>query len=247
MVIFRSCRPLFHCVPLIVLFLFSCGKEELKEPTRVDFEFEADPQVGRVAESNGQGGNGNQVHELDVSDGTMYLKEIRVMGKRKEGEDVDFEREEVIEVPLDGSGKGRTYFDLPQGDYEEISLELTIAKDQGPSVMLEGNYTRDMPNQSPQTALLDFSMEKKKIVKLEVEDRNGNEKFELRKGSDHRIRVGIELKKWFRGIGVGRWNNASIQQKPGGKEELPLSKGKNEQLHSKILVRIPKAFKGRGL
>lgn len=237
-------HPLERFFPAILFLLFlvvsSCEKEDLKEPTRVDITFQV-----KEGEASLAGNGGGPPVSIEANEGEMAIEKIRVIGERKEGKDVDFVREEGLEISLedeDHEAGPKTYFDIPQGTYEDLQLLLTLSRNGEEVLELEGMRIQDPPSGPAQATPFRLMVEDDQELGCSVGSPSGKDRVELKKEEDRTIQVKILKKNWFKGMGRGQWNQASVDS-TDGPSEIPIQQGNNASLHSKFLERIENGFK----
>ncbi len=235
-------RVLGALSPFMLLLAMGCSPDEdLKKPTEVGVAFKVDDHA---SEPQGNSGNASPQVSLDLKEGKIQVEKIRVIGKRKKGKDVDFERDKKIQLPIEDKDLGtQLLFDLPQGSYEKLKLRLTLEGD-NEVVKCIGERIQHFNNQASKATPFRLTIEKKRIVECEVDPKKGKDHVELQKGNPRTIRVMVRPGKWFQGMGQGQWNQADVIN-DGGKDLLPIHQGKNQQMHSKILENIENAFNSK--
>ena len=236
-----NAKALFLALIFIGLAGVSCQKKELKEPTEVDVGFSVkneDPSL----QDQGQG-KGPSIDLETKNIGELSIQEVRVIGRRKEGEDVDFSREESIDLPIKEVQNGpKVRFDLPQGTYENIELRLKLANDGNGAIRYEGRRIEKPVHGPSQATPFRLIIEDEKTIECQVDPSNGKYPVELRNGDPRRIEVKLRTEKWFQDVPPGLWKKADVDPK-GGQPMIPVHAGNNSSIHSKVLKRIHKSFK----
>lgn len=227
-----------------ILLLFGCDKEEMKKPTRVGITFNV--QTDEVDVDTGGRSRLTSGLSLSINSGKMYIKSIRIIGERAKGKDVDFVREERIEVPIqDGTTGEKTYFELPQGSYGSLRMELRLGKEGGSKVLeCSGERKIDPPAGPLEATPFRLTCEEERTVKISVVQGSS---LELKKGDPRTLQVQVKTGEWFRGIDKGLWQGAAVQKGPNGEDRIMLRKGKNPSIYQKVLERIEDGFKARVL
>lgn len=238
----RVLARLLLLIAPIGLIAPACQKEELKEPSEVDLGFQVENEDPSI-QGQGQGqGNGSSIELRTKNEGELSIQEVRLIGTRKEGEDVDFSREESVELPIKDVRNGpKVRFDLPQGTYEDMKLRFELAKDGKGGVQYEGERIMKKGNGPAQATPFRLIIEEEKSIECKVDPSNGQGTIELRKGEPRKIEVKVRPAKWFEKTPPGLWRNAKVVPK-GGKQMIPVRRGNNRTLHSKVLKRIDKGF-----
>lgn len=244
-------------------FAFSivgCEKDELKQPTPVQFYFDVEHEAYSseygTQEKDGRdpwedGGNDDEdgVTSFNVipQDGKMNLRSVRLLGSRKEGDDVDFERKMKRRFSLDGGNSGKKLrFDLPEGTYTELNVELVFGGGGRKALVSEGKYETQREDGPTEATPLRFSVEKEKVVDLEARTKGGGAGFELKEGKTRDIQIQMETLNWYKELSTTLWEDIDRVEDPDGDGEyIPIEKGQNPDLHSMILERFDAAFKAR--
>lgn len=212
----RACRPVL-------------SEKELKEPTEVDLAFSVkneDPSV----QDQGQG-SGPSIDLETKNEGELEIQEVRVIGRRKEGEDVDFSRDESLELPMKEVQNGpKLRFDLPQGTYEDIELHLKLANEGNGAVRYEGRRIKKPVNGPSEATPFRLIIEEEKTIECQVDPSSGTYPIELRKGDPRRIDVELRPKKMV------RRSSSGIVEKGGCRSERRATddpgRKRGERLHS---------------
>ncbi|MGK7395677.1 MAG: hypothetical protein ACNS62_13950 [Candidatus Cyclobacteriaceae bacterium M3_2C_046] len=116
-------RKIYAIIPLglFVLFICSCTKDELTKPADVTFKFTMNTE------------GSNQGKNLVFNEGTCAVSSIIFDGTREDGQDyyfnVDFEQP-VIAFLHSGTTSDKLEFNVPQGVYEDIDLEVKLGSQQ---------------------------------------------------------------------------------------------------------------------
>ncbi|MFB6257666.1 MAG: hypothetical protein ABEH38_03150 [Flavobacteriales bacterium] len=230
---------------LSLLFLFSaCKKDALKKPTKVDVAYQVEDDVENPS---GNGGRPGPPVSLAFFGGQLNIEKTRIIGVRKNADNIDFTREKHFSLSLDDGDKGKKVrFDLPQGTYKVLKLRLKLwNKDGNGTLRCTGERIQEPVGGPAQATPFRLKIKKEKVVECDLLSSGG--KVELQKGTPRTIEVKVEIGKWFEKIGTESWNQASVTSGAQG-NLIPIEKGgMNDNLHSKFLKRIDKAFKARVL
>lgn len=239
---FPTLRPFF--LYSVLILLFACGKDDNKKPTRVTVRFEVQKdEIKKGADNGGGQGNSPQL-SLAFTSGKMYFKSIRLIGERENGKDVDFLREEQLQVPIEeGVTDEKTYFELPQGSYASLKMELRYGRKGGGKVLECKGERKIDPHNSPLEATpFRLKVQEERIVKLSVLK---GPNLELKKGDPQNIQLKVEVGKWFQSVGIGQWQGATVGKGPQNKDRIIINKGKNPTLYEKVLEQIENGFKAK--
>lgn len=177
-------------IALLLLSVFSCEKEAaFKNPTTVVFSFE------KEATSVG----GPDLLTLDA--GYIVLGSFSVFGERTGAEDFTFTRtfEDGLRIPLGHTTTlSDLQFDLPQGNYDEITISFETYEDGNINLFVEGQYQYLNPLKSPSDVHLELVASK--TFEVEVTNEVGEKTFKLDETVKETPTVILDPKKWFIGI-----------------------------------------------
>lgn len=207
-----------YATVLVILTLFSTGcKNKWKQPTDITFS----------------------IHHTISSDGslsgTFNFKTIEFEGKRKQGDDVNFNHDESFTYDFSSSSTSKKLnFELPQGTYKNFHVVLR-GEDQ--MLHLSGKYKPE--NGHPKSVILDISAPE--VFRLQVEN-NNNTDIVLQKDIKRTLHVEINLDSWFSHIPQQAWENADYEYIQG-KPTIQITRNQNAELYSTIQNKIRDSFK----
>ncbi len=198
--------PTVFLLLVILLLGTSCGKDDLlKEPSPVQIRF--------ALNSTGAGGS----DRLALTSAYIVLSEIEVEGVRQEGEDFSFRRDFPTGLRLDFGATGLVedlLFDLPQGDYEYLSIRFkTWENGQDPSWMVQGDYRYQQPGQG--NALVDIVWKNSKTFERNITNTQGQQQFTLGTEAET-VTFSIQPKLWFKDISEVKLEQALCTNQPRG-------------------------------
>lgn len=262
----RSFRKVFFFRPsrLVGFFCFAflllgCKKDELKRPTPVRFYFDVEHEAysseydaqEKDARDPWEDGGGDEDGETTFSVTPQYvnvnLRSIRLLGSRKEGDDVDFKRTVNRSISLEeGRGGERLRFDLPEGTYTKLNVEIRFGGGGQNALACEGRYETQREGGPAEATPFRFLTEEERIVSLEVRTKDGSRGFELKEGKVRGIQIHMETLNWYKELSTNLWEDIDTVEDPDGEGEyILIEEGQNPDLHSTILERFDAAFKAR--
>ncbi len=186
--------PLFLCA----LFLVACQKDKLKKPTRIGIEFRVDDHGPTMS---GNGSRPGPPISLNLQDGRVKVQKLRIIGDRKEGDDVDFEREKDISVPIGDLTTGtKDRFDLPQGSYQDLKVRMTLGDPDDNTVICEGERVQHLTGGQTDATPFRLVLKEQMVVECPVKTASSSERIQLQKDQDRKIRIFLRPGKWFHGV-----------------------------------------------
>ncbi|MGM0477648.1 MAG: hypothetical protein ACQERC_00365 [Bacteroidota bacterium] len=207
-----------------LLLMVSCNKSEWKEPTEVSF------MVDINKESTMDG-------DLSFTGGQVLLREIIFDGNRIQGEDVYFEKEHEggLIVSLSSSANSQLVYEIPQGTYTSIRIDLEAEKSDSDLITVEGNYVNSSGNQLPVIIELPAIEFYDKIAK----NSNGETEIDLVAGQPAKATIELDPVFWFENISVNQLENAQTTI-ISGTESIKINGSVNENLLDLINERVGK-------
>jgi len=177
-------------IGILLLSVFACEKEAaFKNPTTVVFSFE------KEATSVG----GPDLLTLDA--GYIVLGKFSVLGERTGAENFTFSRtfEDGLHIPLDHTTiLSDLEFDLPQGNYDGITVTFETYEDGNPNLFIEGEYQYLNPLKQPSDVHLELFSSK--TFEVEITNSVGGKTFTLEETVEETPTIILDPKKWFDGV-----------------------------------------------
>lgn len=220
----------FWVVLVIFSFLWmtACRKDknEWKKPT--DVAFKADVNRGEAMSGT-----------LKFTGGTIVLREFSFDGERLQGDDVYFEKQFPggLTVALDANKLiPELDFDIPQGNYTKITIELEIEGSGSKSIAVNGSYT----NSNGDTYPLRLELEEIEIYTVVAKDISGSSEIVLNKDLPTNALITFDPVHWFGTVSAGMLDNASLVD-VGGVMTILINDANNEDILDKVTDRIDEA------
>jgi len=177
----------------LILSILSCEKDELKKPTKDKFEFNTDQSLST---------------EIEINTIKFTLSELNILGKRVEGNPIDFKRElsTALQLNLTGISQEELDFDIPQGEYTELLITFkNELNSTTPSILINGSYKL---TQGPNVDV---------VVELNLEhifsiltNLNGQNSVTLKKSNQKTIMITLNYGYWLSSISSSDLDNADL-------------------------------------
>lgn len=239
-------------IVLMSLFSFSsCKKDSDKWKQPVDINFLvglASPEKGNGNGGNGGNGNGNggnggqaQAPQLQFNQGSITLTSFKFEGKRLEGDNISFERnyEEGLELQCNENLQpAELDFEVPQGTYENMTVELVVERQNTNGISIKGIYTNPFGEEFE----IDYKHNQKEVYSITVKKENGGEEMFLSSDTPSSFLINFDPYHWFNPVSNAMFNNADKKQS-GGKKVIPINKSSNKNLHKLLQKRVGKGTK----
>lgn len=224
----------------------------MKQPTPVDLHFDVEHESysseyeDRQKDGRGPWEDGETSFTVLPQSGSLNIRSIRVIGKRQEGENVDFLREERSELSLEENASGNNFrFDLPEGYYEEMEVEFRLGSPDRSALVCIGEYSTERMDGTTEATPFRLDIKEEMTLNLEVETKGGAGSFELIEGKPRHLQVRMHTREWYTGASSSLWEELDTVEPDDGAEYIPIESGKNGNIHTVILGRFKTAFKAR--
>lgn len=212
--------------------LSGCAKK-WKEPGEVAIVFQTNGFENGTADSHG---------EFDFHDGFFKVTEIQLVGSRVQAEDVAFTQtinEDFIFNQADGAYLA--YFQLPQGTYSELNVELTLGNSNNDqSIQLDGIYVG--PTNQEDTLQLSSSLQS--VIRIQADENDGTPEVVIVAETSRRLNITLDFNYWFGNVTPNMMDNADHV---GGDPNAPIniSPTENPTIYDAIVERIPDGITAR--
>ena len=186
MYLFRQIKSIFFVLMLFGLLL-ACQKEPLKQPVSVNLSID----MNRLSDP---------LHSYHFEVGNIWIQSIRLLGDRVEGEDIDYFRDFPGGLALDMNGQlnlNDLGFDLPQGDYDSLNLEIATIGNAAATLKIEGQFVS--PAHTADTLALLFEVDEPLVFAWKVQNGNSHQ-ISLNANTDYRLQVHFDPIYWFGNI-----------------------------------------------
>lgn len=210
---------------LAVIAGTSCGGK-WKKPARVTFEV-------RMKEA----ATGSNIH---FTTACLYIRNLHFTGERKQGKksiDLDHRFEPSMYISLTGTPAATiTSFDIPQGTYSDINLQMVSASPSGvvmPSLQLEGFYDIDSKKYN-----FRFQFEPTEIFKLDGRTASGGKEIVLMEDKSTSATLTLNPGYWFETVPLEMITKAELTIIPGTGSIVMIDKENNTEIYQLIISRL---------
>lgn len=210
------------------LLLLSCNK--WKKPTEVTFY---------ATKENPSSLNG----QLVISSIKMELESFSFEGDREKGDDVLFTNtysgnEKITFGEL--SEIGFMDFEIPQGEYKRIDIELDLDSESQESIVIEGSYT----DNNAQTTPILFVFDDDDKYRIRAEDDTGESDIILDTDVPSRVKILMDASYIFSVIPQSQFENATISN-VNGNSTILINDSVNEDIYDLIIDRLEESLQVR--
>ncbi len=221
---------LLSCI--IGIALWSCEKDDLKLPAEVKLAF--DMNSFNMEETT------KAAQQFSVDQAYLVLSAIEFDGKREQGEDYFFTRE--FDKPLQaemhtGLANQDVSFDIPQGIYNVIEMNLAMGDGTGTALMLRGRFQKGPLEDVP--VLFEYSFREE--IRVRAMNKEGNRQVVLRKDIPGKATVIFDVPFMFQLCNMAMIRNAE-QFTFEGKETIIINNEKNTDIFNLLATRLDKSL-----
>lgn len=212
----------FICV--LILGVFACTKvNQWKQPTKVCFNVNIEDEV--AAEG-----------KLIFNSGYMAIESFQFDGKRNEGADVYFTKNYSagLNATLGKTDIEALSFDIPQGIYTSINVEVVSKNNNLPNLVVNGMFEAVDGSMFP----VRFEFEETEVFNIEGEDLTGNE-VNLIESQKTNATIWLQPAKWFTTISATSLDNAE-RVSVEGKNTILINKNTNQQIYNGVVSALSK-------
>lgn len=214
-----------HAAFIALLLIFASCEKKWKQPVTVNLEFETVQTLGSV----------------DFNDGSISVNEIQFSSSRKQAEDVAFERDEDVSINMpSGSFSTPVSFELPQGTYTQMKLNLVVENDSGPGIILKGNYAK----QGQQVIPVQIEINSSQLFQLIVKENDGTNEIVLIKDAPRALVITMNLEFLLTDISIDSWQNADMQNTTGI-PAIIINTQNNPTIYNSIISRLNGSFQAQ--
>jgi len=195
-------RKAIYLGVISLVFIFSsCEKDDLTEPVEVDFIFTMDSfQVDGNAKSNSS---------FEIDEGTIVISEIEFDGRRDQGDDYYFT--DGLSTPVTAQMHNRFMsqniaYDIPQGVYNRIELNLSLGDTSGYALRLEGRYQKGPIDEV--SIVYEYKFQEQ--IRIRARNNQGNEQVVLSRNSNVNANVVFDVPYLFQLVNMNMIQNAEV-------------------------------------
>jgi hypothetical protein len=229
----RTRKPINLLLITLLFIATSCGKKKWDKTTTVSVKFEV------VNFDNGTPGLPGTV---EFNAGQLHAKEIRLVGDRKQSDDINIVGNGEVNFNLVSGVSGDQYnFDIPQGTYTDFRVELSLKENgSSPAIKVMGSYT----NLNSVTATVQFVTESGDLYDILAKENDGTNEIVLVEGSARSLLVQFDVNDWFSVIAQNDWENAD-HVNTNQNSPIFINDQDNVNLYNLILAQIANSLGAR--
>ncbi|MFC2151854.1 hypothetical protein ACFLSE_04935 [Bacteroidota bacterium] len=223
---------ILYFISLIFLAL-SCEKDDLTQPVEVKFEFSMD--------SFHMDGVSKAGSTFDIDEGIIIINEIEFDGRRDQGEDYYFTSGFSSPVMIqmhNGVMSQEMSYDIPQGVYNRIELNLSLGDTNQYALQLKGRFQRGPMEE----VLVEFEYEFQEQIRIRARNNQGNEQVVLTKNSDLTANVIMDVPYLFQLVNMNMIQNAEMTNN-GGTQILEINNNKNTNIFNLLATRLDNSMR----
>jgi hypothetical protein len=207
---------------VLILGIFACSKvNQWKQPTQVCFNVEL------VGSDNSS--------KLTLNEGYLLIESFNFDGKREEGGDVYFVKnfDSDFNANFGAAALGALSFDIPQGDYHDIDINIVSEHDDLPNLVLSGTYQDPKGNAIP----VRFELNQAETFEITGQgvSQNQNE-VELVEGLKTNAAIQLNAYQWFENISLERAEVVSLN----GEKVILINDQTNVMTYQKVVACLNK-------
>ncbi|MCF8222604.1 MAG: hypothetical protein K9J25_05610 [Bacteroidales bacterium] len=225
-------KKLFLVSFIFVLIFSSCEEKELKLPASVTLQFDMEDFS---VEDNSKAGQG-----FFIDRAYFVMNTLELDGIREQGDDYFFSRAFNTPVQAEmhtGNASEEITFDIPQGVYKKIELNLSLGDNEHPSIWLEGTFERGPFDNIP--VLFQYTL--KEEISVRAENRNGERQIILKKDTPASATIKLNVPFMFQLLNAGQIRNAESYPVEG-EDILIINKDKNTEIFNLLATRLDKSL-----
>lgn len=230
-------------LPVIIVLLFLTGclpKDELTLPAKVNFEFEF---VAHEEWTDLKSGPPVQIPagRLSINRGNLLIEAIEFEGRRDEGKDVFFISNFTGPVKADletGESNRQVTFDIPQGVYNRIEIDLYLGGDDEIPFVLEGTLRKGPFEEIP----VRFEYNLREQIRVRAEPGGQTDRIVLKKDMPSTARVVVDAGFIFRLVNMAMLQDATITVY-GDEDMVLINLSNNTGIFGLMATRLEKSFR----
>ncbi len=217
-------KKLLFLLVIALTTLSACRRNQLKKPTDVSFRMD----INRAQSQQGH---------LIFNSGFIIINDFSIEGTRKEGDPISFSRSFTNGLNINFNSNNTVEaldFDIPQGDYTEIEIELTTRYNNGnPNVEVKGTYTNTMGTSYP----LIYQFKDDDNIALEAEAEGGASSIILDSKVPTSSLMLLDPVFWFATVSNNLFDSASLVNVDGVPTIL-VNSNTNEDIYDIVVDRM---------
>lgn len=224
-------KTLFLSCIICIAVSTACEKNELKLPAEVQLAFDMNTFALEENSKSGQ--------QFSIDEAYLVLGSLEFDGEREQGEDYFFTSnfDEPLQAEMHTGNSSRTVsFDIPQGVYNRIELNLSVGTKSSHAIMLRGSFHKGPLEDVPVVFEYPFMEE----IRVRAMNREGNRQVVLTKDVPGKATILLDAPFMFQLLNMGMLINAQ-QFSFEGEETIIINSEKNTDIFSVLATRLDKS------
>ena len=224
---------LFIAILACFVGLTSCEEDELTLPTEVNLAFAMEPYHAETGIKS--------IYGFDVNEGNITINSLEFDGRRDQGEDYFFTKhfDNVLQAELhSGNVNQEVSFDIPQGVYNRIELNLSLGTETGTAFRLQGVFQKGPFDEIP----LVFEYSFTENVRIRAKNKEGNEQIVLKKDNPSTATILIDVPFMFQLVNPGMVQFAETTP-IDGEDVILINIEKNTDIFNLLVTRLEKSMR----
>lgn len=218
---------------IFILLAFSCEKDDLTLPVQVDFEFTMD--------SFRFEGSKNTHSFFEIDKGIINIQQIEFDGRRDQGEDYYFTSgfNSLVQAQLHNKIISQNIsYDIPQGIYNRINLNLFIGDGYEDALCLQGRFQKGSMNEIQ--VIFKYSFQEQ--IEIKAKNSIGNDQIVLSQDSQMKANLVLNVPYLFQLVNMNMIQNAEITINEE-KEVIEINKEKNIDIFNLLATRLDNSMR----
>lgn len=228
-------KAIFLAFIYLIICFVSCEKDDLTLPVGVDFIFSMD---SFHIDNSSKSGN-----SFIIDEGVILIKEIELDGRRDEGEDYYFTSEfsaPVIAQMHNQVMSQQISYDIPQGVYNRIELNLTIGDSSEYALQLRGRFQRGPLEDIP----VQFEYVFQEKIRIRAKNSIGDDQIVLTKDSDIKATVSMDVPYIFQLVNMNMIQNAKFTN-INGADIMVINNKNNTDIFNLLATRLDNSMQAK--
>ena len=226
-------NKLFIGLFVSVFALYSCEKDELTLPAEVTLEFAMEPFHAETDLKINSG--------FDVDQGIITLEGLEFDGRREQGGDYFFTRN--FELPLQaelhsGSANQQVSFDVPQGVYNRIEMDLSLGMENEFALRLQGRFQRGPVDEIP--VVFEYSFTER--IRIRAKNQDDQEQIVLKKDQPATATILMDVPFMFQLVSPGMIQSAQTTT-INNEEVILITIDHNTEIFNLLAPRLEKSIR----
>jgi len=226
-------KVIYLVIISFVVSASSCEKEDFTLPTQVNFEF--------TMESFYSEGGLKAGPSFDIDEGTLVVKAIEFDGRRDQGGDYYFTSEFSTPVKAEmhnGNMNQIVSYNIPQGVYNRIELNLSIGDGNEDALCLNGRFQVGPFVEIP--VRIEYAFQEQ--IRIRATNKDGNEQIVLKKDIPSTATVIFNVPFLFQLVNIGMILDAERVQLEG-EEVILINNEKNTDIFNLLATRLDNSMR----